>query len=95
MVTESAANAWTEHFLRACLGNRRVGYRATARQILRTSIGGICMPENVFRHELHEFAIELRRLAYTMPAGHEDRLIHLSERMAMRSRQSWQAAEIS
>ena len=53
------------------------------------------MPENVFRHELHEFAIELRRLAYTMPAGHEDRLIHLSERMAMRSRKAWQAAEIS
>ena len=34
------------------------------------------------------FALELRQLAYTMPAGHEDRLIHLSERMAARSRQS-------
>ena len=32
------------------------------------------------RH-LHEFAVELRRLAYTMPAGHEDPLIQLSERM--------------
>jgi hypothetical protein len=30
---------------------------------------------------LYEFAIELRRLAYTMPGGHEDPLIHLSERM--------------
>jgi hypothetical protein len=30
---------------------------------------------------LHEFAVELRRLAYTMPGGHEDPLIHLSERM--------------
>ncbi len=30
---------------------------------------------------LREFAVELRRLAYTMPSGHEDPLIHLSERM--------------
>ena len=29
---------------------------------------------------LYEFAVELRRLAYTMPGGHEDPLIHLSER---------------
>ena len=33
------------------------------------------------RQDLHGFAIELRQLAYTMPAGHEDRLIALSERM--------------
>ena len=46
------------------------------------------MPEDLFRHELHDFAVELRKLAYTMPAGHEDRLIHLSERMVRRSRQS-------
>jgi hypothetical protein len=39
------------------------------------------------RRDLHGFAIELRRLAYTMPAGHEDRLIHLSEQMAMQARQ--------
>lgn len=32
---------------------------------------------------LREFAIELRKLAYTMPAGHEDRLIALSERMML------------
>lgn len=32
-------------------------------------------------HHLYEFAVELRRLAYTMPGGHEDPLIHLSERM--------------
>lgn len=34
---------------------------------------------------IHDFAIELRRLAYTMPAGHEDRLLRLSERMAHRA----------
>jgi hypothetical protein len=31
--------------------------------------------------DLYGFAIELRRLAYTMPGGHEDPLIRLSERM--------------
>lgn len=46
------------------------------------------MTENVSRQDLHGFAIELRKLAYTMPAGHEDRLIHLSERMAQRARQA-------
>lgn len=40
------------------------------------------MSDTAFRQDLHEFAIELRKLAYTMPAGHEDRLIHLSDRMA-------------
>jgi len=33
------------------------------------------------RQDLYEFAIELRQLAYTMPGGHEDQLIQLSERM--------------
>ncbi len=46
------------------------------------------MSESVFRQDLNGFAIELRKLAYTMPAGHEDRLIHLSERMAQRARQA-------
>ncbi len=46
------------------------------------------MSDSVFRQDLHGFAIELRKLAYTMPAGHEDRLIHLSERMAQRARQT-------
>jgi hypothetical protein len=45
------------------------------------------MPDSAFRRELQGFAVELRKLAYTMPAGHEDRLIHLSERMAQRSRE--------
>lgn len=36
------------------------------------------------REDLYEFAVELRRLAYTMPGGHEDRLIHFSERMVRR-----------
>jgi hypothetical protein len=40
-----------------------------------------------FPQDLHGFAIELRRLAYTMPAGHEDRLIHLSEQMVRRAGQ--------
>ena len=39
------------------------------------------MRDNSLHQDLHAFAIELRKLAYTMPAGHEDRLIHLSERM--------------
>jgi hypothetical protein len=30
---------------------------------------------------LYKFAVELRQLAYTMPGGHEDPLVHLSERM--------------
>lgn len=46
------------------------------------------MSENSFSKELQSFALELRQLAYTMPAGHEDRLIGLSERMVARSRQS-------
>jgi hypothetical protein len=36
---------------------------------------------------LYEFAVELRRLAYTMPSGHEDPLIHLSERMVRYARE--------
>jgi hypothetical protein len=39
------------------------------------------MPESALRSDFLDFATELRKLAYTMPAGHEDRLIHLSERM--------------
>lgn len=46
------------------------------------------MSENSFRQELQGFARELRQLAYTMPAGHEDRLISLSERMVARSQQT-------
>jgi hypothetical protein len=30
---------------------------------------------------LYDFAVELGQLAYTMPGGHEDPLVHLSERM--------------
>jgi hypothetical protein len=37
--------------------------------------------------DLYEFAIELRKLAYTMPGGHEDSLVRLSERMASHARQ--------
>lgn len=49
------------------------------------------MADRSFQQDLHIFAIELRQLAYTMPAGHEDRLIHLSDRMAARSRQTVEA----
>jgi hypothetical protein len=31
--------------------------------------------------DLYGFATELRQLAYTMPGGHEDPLVRLSERM--------------
>ena len=31
--------------------------------------------------DLYGFAIELRKLAYAMPGGHEDPLIRLSEQM--------------
>ena len=41
--------------------------------------------------DLYEFVVELRRLAYTMPGGHEDSLVHLSERMVRCARE--QAAE--
>ena len=37
--------------------------------------------------EMYGFAIELRQLAYTMPGGHEDPLIRLSERMVRHARQ--------
>jgi hypothetical protein len=40
---------------------------------------------------LYGFAIELRQLAYTMPGGHEDPLVRLSERMVRCARE--QAAE--
>lgn len=43
------------------------------------------MSDESVRRDLHGFAIELRKLAYTMPAGHEDRLIHLSDRMVEQS----------
>ena len=32
--------------------------------------------------DLYGFAVELRKLAYTTPGGHEDPLVALSERMA-------------
>jgi hypothetical protein len=35
--------------------------------------------------ELRQFALELRSLAYTAPAGHEDKFIALSERMNRRA----------
>ncbi len=37
--------------------------------------------------DLFGFAVELRQLAYTMPGGHEDPLIRLSERMVRYARQ--------
>lgn len=46
------------------------------------NLGGSNVTDGDFCAELHEFAIELRKLAYMVPAGHEDRLIRLSEDMA-------------
>ena len=43
------------------------------------------------QEDLYGFAVELRKLAYTMPGGHEDPLIRLSERMVRYARQ--QSAE--
>ena len=37
--------------------------------------------------DLQGFDVELRRLAYTMPAGYEDPLINLSERMTRCARE--------
>ena len=37
--------------------------------------------------DLYGFAIELRKLAYTMPGGQEDPLIRLSERMVRDARE--------
>jgi hypothetical protein len=54
-------------------------------------MGELLVSDKTVRQELQSFAVELRKLAYTMPAGHEDRLIHLSERMAGRARQLLQA----
>lgn len=34
--------------------------------------------------DLQRFAIELRSLAYTTPAGHEDKFVALSDRMRQR-----------
>ena len=45
------------------------------------------MRDSSVRQDLHGFAIELRKLAYTMPPGHEDRLIHLSDQMVRRAGQ--------
>ena len=43
------------------------------------------------RQDLYEFAVELRQLAFAMPGGHEDPLVHLSERTVRCARE--QAAE--
>lgn len=51
------------------------------------------MDDDSLRQDLQVFAVELRQLAYTMPAGHEDRLINLSERMVDRSRQIAEAGK--
>ena len=45
------------------------------------------MVDSSVHQDLHGFAVELRKLAYTMPPGHEDRLIQLSDQMARRAGQ--------
>lgn len=44
--------------------------------------------------DLYGFAIELRKLAYTMPGGREDPLIRLSERMVRRAQEQATPAEV-
>jgi hypothetical protein len=39
------------------------------------------MTDASLSQDLYDFAVELRQSAYTMPGGHENPLIHLSERM--------------
>ena len=39
------------------------------------------MTVTTLNQRMYELAVELRRLAYTMPGGHEDPLLELSERM--------------
>jgi hypothetical protein len=43
--------------------------------------------------DLYEFAVELRQLAFTIPGGHEDPLVHLGERMVRCAREQ-AAAEL-
>ena len=67
----------------------RVDQTADSTRVFISRRGGRrLMGDRSFRQDLQGFALELRQLAYTMPPGHEDRLIHLSERMVARSRQS-------
>lgn len=42
---------------------------------------------------MYRFARELRQLAYSVPGGHENPLIRLSERMVSRARQQSAEAE--
>ena len=51
-----------------------------------TSISGLINVASL-RQRLNEFAVELRQLAYTMPGGHEDPLLRLSERMVSYARE--------
>ena len=67
--------------------DRTADYRRLSERVA-SALRRCQMSENSFRQELQGFALELRQLAYTMPAGHEDRLLSLSERMAARSRQT-------
>ena len=41
------------------------------------------MPDTALR----DFAVELRKLAYTMPAGHDDRLTHPTDKKVQRASQ--------
>jgi hypothetical protein len=50
------------------------------------------MRDSSLSQDLYGFAVELRRLAYTMPGGHEDPLILLSERMGRHAGRSAEPA---
>jgi hypothetical protein len=36
-------------------------------------------------HDMRDFAIEVKRLGYSMPAGYENRFVELSERIIKRT----------
>jgi hypothetical protein len=61
--------------LRSLLKSDSIGYDKVRGQ------GVVVMTIASLSQDLCGFAVELPKLAYTMPAGHEDPLIRLSERM--------------
>ena len=78
-VCEAVRVPRTHPFMHPCIDTWD---RPVIRFVLRT--GRVFM--SVSPEELYGFATELRKLAYSMPGGHEDPLIRLSERMAHQAR---------
>jgi hypothetical protein len=62
-------------------------FHARTEEGIVTRPGSCVMNVASLSQDLYGFAIELRQLAYTMPGGQEDPLIHLSERMVHHAQQ--------